>query len=314
MTEETKPNKLKISVEWSTSGTRQISPNAVLIIRHICYALVVIAGLATIAIVFAPRDNRNHVPRLGVPGVIELHRPREISPSFENKENGAAPDLQDLQALRSPGGSSQNRINPVRKTVDPSQKNLPQIPRCTGSIADPCPEQNFKGQDDSPSVLPSAPDGWPALIAPEIEGSGKLHFKLKSGAKIELRVDVNQPGSIAPFDVCGANCQFAANSSSALRGSIGYSLDQSLIYLTVGIYPKNQFLTVPVGGSNTLPDWNAGIGMAYAVRPDLSIWAAYDHISFVGQGCGSLCSSNSQNSGRLTDDRVTFGFSLRPWD
>ena len=79
----------------------------------------------------------------------------------------------------------------------------------------------------------SSMQGWPALIARGIEGSSTFQYEWKSGSKIEFRIDLDQPILTAPLEF--------KSDSSALKGTIGYSLDQSLLYLTAGINTSLDF-------------------------------------------------------------------------
>jgi hypothetical protein len=205
---------------------------------------------------------------------------------------------------------------PIPEGPNKLRHDAPQTPKCVGPTLDePCGRQNFIVEEKALSIRGPTPTfapvpGWLPLI---IGAPAGIVYEWTSGAKIEWRIDVNQSAPIAPFDGCVVNCQFAPI-SSVLRGSVGYTFDQSSIYVTAGLYLRNQFLAFPTTGNNPVPNWNVGIGVAYAVQPDLSIWAEYDHVFYGGLGCGLPCSGISQNSGRFSDDRVMFGLRLRLWE
>jgi hypothetical protein len=281
-----------------------------------------------------PNKTSNMTCTLAICVQIGRQEPPQRNPDAPApREEKNSPDVPNRGPLpESPRDSSPHRSKPVPGgTGQPYQSGplkiaLPRVapPSCKNgpTIDDPCAPAN--SEESHPSIIspnggilsifdqPSVGVPWWPELSPEMGRPSRLQYEWQSdGSKIELRIDLDKSTPIAPLRGCLAGCQFAPI-SPVVKGTISYGFDQSLIFLTMGAYPRSQFLAVPMAGNNTLPDWTAGIGFAYAVRRDLSVWAAYDHASYVGQGCGFACSSASQNLGRFSDDRVTFGLSWRP--
>jgi len=330
------------SMRFRRRGTKPNNRHDVSIVQTVCITGVVIAaivgGVIVFVNIFGSRDGDPNTAR---------NDPNNKGGSLTRREQKEPLVIPAPSSGTPPSSGTAGKVQPHPSRPVPDGIGQPYVPRkiglrsCIGTtIEDPCAATSSQNTnlstsprgdplgifDPFPAILQ---DGFPMsrtdrrlnsafvppwleFISPEMRGGSRLEYQRKFEAfNIRFGADFDQSTPISHLGGCVGNCQFA-RIFPIVKVSISYSFDQSSIYLTLGAYPKRQFLAVTGATDNPLPDWNAGVGIAYNVHPDLSVWVAYSHASYVAQGCGFLCSYSLQNPGRFSDESVMFGLLWRP--
>lgn len=91
-------------------------------------------------------------------------------------------------------------------------------------------------------------------------------------------------------DLSGSNCGSTVNGLGTLTGRVGYAFDRALVYARGGFAWARQtdmFNLVPFIGTTLTNDstntgWTVGIGVEYALLPNLSVGLEYKHYAFGG--------------------------------
>lgn len=94
---------------------------------------------------------------------------------------------------------------------------------------------------------------------------------------------------------CATGCMTNVNNSYALRGRIGYAVDDTLFYATAGFAAGSATATVTglgtLGAAN-LTGWTAGIGFEHALSQHLSITMEYLYSDLGRLQIPTLCGTN----------------------
>lgn len=91
-------------------------------------------------------------------------------------------------------------------------------------------------------------------------------------------------------DLSGSNCGTTFNGLGTVTGRLGYAFDRALVYARGGFAWARQtdsFNLVPFTGTtlsneSTNTGWTVGVGLEYALLPNLSVGLEYKHYSFGG--------------------------------
>lgn len=95
----------------------------------------------------------------------------------------------------------------------------------------------------------------------------------------------------APLDnLSGSNCGSTINGLGTLTGRLGYAFDRALIYARGGFAWARQtdsfnlfpFIGTTLTNDSTNTGWTLGVGLEYALLPNLSVGLEYKHYAFGG--------------------------------
>ena len=135
-----------------------------------------------------------------------------------------------------------------------------------------------------------AATGFTRAFSPKgVVGGAHVGYNIQSGSFVYgLEADLEAAGISAPryVNVIGSGTEGKLNFQGSLRGRVGYSFGNVLLYTTGGIAFANIKETYFTGGgvresfSGTKAGWTLGAGIEYAINNNWSVRAEYRYTDF----------------------------------